>query len=375
MSEEVMKELPNFLRRSLDQLNLSRLNIVLHGGEPLLMKPARVDRLLSSLTAELGARAEIAFAVQTNGVLINDEWISLFEKHQVKVGVSIDGHKHTHDRLRPDHSGAGSYDDTIRGWGMLKSAFNAGRLKRVGALCVVHATTDEDSRTLLGHLVNTLGIASPNLNFPRGGRDSVDAIIWNKASDKHRHMVKSFTANLIEPKFHYVRGIADVLLALYSDRGAERNDRRSSFRHHIATISSAGDLNVDDNLMGIDASLSDSGLTIFGTSLKDLVLGSVWQRLNTAVDTIPAECSGCPWFRSCRSGDLYNRFSRRDGFAGKTVLCDTIKMIHEEVADFLVERKVVKLKELATRLDEAPVVSAADTFSSLMLKPELGEAA
>jgi len=60
--------------------------IGLHGGEPLCMPKADVDKILSKCK-ELSGRSQI----QTNGVLIDDEWIEIFKKNKTHVGVSCDG--------------------------------------------------------------------------------------------------------------------------------------------------------------------------------------------------------------------------------------------------------------------------------------------
>jgi len=131
-------------------------------------------------------------------------------------------------------------------------------------------------------------------------------------------------------------------------------------------VSSEGALFIDDNVLGIDDSFTTTDLTIFGTSLRDLIESPTWQQLNAAVDHVPAACEDCPWRRSCRSGALFNRFSRHGGFDNKSVLCDTLQMIHEEVAGYLVAHKVVNLETLAARLSEVPQVTGRDTLASLL---------
>jgi len=58
----------------------------LHGGEPLLLKFDDVRRLLEKIYSLWGSTS-----IQTNGTLITDEHIELFEQYRTAVGVSIDG--------------------------------------------------------------------------------------------------------------------------------------------------------------------------------------------------------------------------------------------------------------------------------------------
>ena len=364
ITEEVVDELPRFLVRSLDQLKLQRIRLSLHGGEPLLLKKPRFDDLCRRLRETLDPLVDLRIGMQTNGVLIDDEWIEIFSRHRISVGVSIDGPKQLHDRHRPDKRGRGSYDGAVRGLRVLQSAVADGKLGHCGSLCTVHH--EPETAGVLRHLIEDLGVSSPGLNFPRGGWDCEDAIRWNQEIDTHRSLVRYWLDHCVYPKFHFVRGIADVLLALRSDNGARYNDQRVSCQHHIATVSSEGALLIDDNVLGIDESFATSDLTIFGTSLRDLIESPIWQKLNAAVDLVPAECEECPWRRSCRSGALFNRFSRQDGFARKSVLCETLQMIHEEAANYLVANKVVTLEALAERLGAEPQVTGRDTLARLL---------
>jgi uncharacterized protein len=58
----------------------------LHGGEPLLLGKRKVEQLFKIIMAKCGQNG-----IQTNGLLIDNEWIDMFVKYNVNVGVSLDG--------------------------------------------------------------------------------------------------------------------------------------------------------------------------------------------------------------------------------------------------------------------------------------------
>jgi len=64
---------------------LSR-DIVLHGGEPLAWGKDVVEELLRFIYQLTGKSG-----VQTNGTLIDDDYIDMFKKYKTHVGISIDG--------------------------------------------------------------------------------------------------------------------------------------------------------------------------------------------------------------------------------------------------------------------------------------------
>jgi uncharacterized protein len=56
---------------------------------------------------------KIKLSVQTNGVLLNEEWADVFSKYEIPVGISIDGPIDVHNRNRVYSDGRGSYDDVV----------------------------------------------------------------------------------------------------------------------------------------------------------------------------------------------------------------------------------------------------------------------
>ena len=58
---------------------------------------------------------QVSNTLQTNGILLDDEWCRFFSDNKFLLGISIDGPKEFHDRYRLDHSGKGTFDRVIRG--------------------------------------------------------------------------------------------------------------------------------------------------------------------------------------------------------------------------------------------------------------------
>lgn len=84
------------------------------GGEPTL---AGVDffRRAVELEQQHGAPGQVVGnALQTNGVLIDQEWCSLFRDYRFLIGLSLDGPREVHDRFRVFESGKGSWEYVMR---------------------------------------------------------------------------------------------------------------------------------------------------------------------------------------------------------------------------------------------------------------------
>lgn len=77
------------------------INIVFHGGEPLLRPASWFDERCAS-ARKLAERhgKQIRFQLQTNGTLLTDEHVAVFAKHHVVVSVSLDGPSDVHNAMR-----------------------------------------------------------------------------------------------------------------------------------------------------------------------------------------------------------------------------------------------------------------------------------
>ena len=119
------------------------VSFVFQGGEPTL---AGLDfyKHLVTLQGKYNTRSiPVHYAIQTNGYLIDDDWADFLATHQFLVGLSLDGTRETHDRLRKDAEGNGTYDTVTRA---------ARALERHGAafniLCVVNEGVARDPQKI-----------------------------------------------------------------------------------------------------------------------------------------------------------------------------------------------------------------------------------
>ena len=94
----------------------SVLTFMFQGGEPLL---AGLDFFKKFVEAAERLRTQgsiINYSLQTNGTLIDEEFCSFFKDNKFLIGVSVDGNKELHNKMRPD-----SFDGAMRGVELLRS--------------------------------------------------------------------------------------------------------------------------------------------------------------------------------------------------------------------------------------------------------------
>ena len=111
--------LDNYIRQYIAAQSLDTVHFAWQGGEPTLLG---VDffRKAVLLQKKYANGKHIENSLQTNGILLNEEWGRFFAEAQILVGVSIDGPKELHDCYRTDKAGYSSFDRVLRGLEVLK---------------------------------------------------------------------------------------------------------------------------------------------------------------------------------------------------------------------------------------------------------------
>ena len=52
-------------------------------------------------------------SLQTNGLLVDENWCRFFQENHFLIGLSLDGPEHIHDRYRRDRNGQGTFSRVI----------------------------------------------------------------------------------------------------------------------------------------------------------------------------------------------------------------------------------------------------------------------
>ena len=90
-------------------------SIAWQGGEPTLMGVDFYRRLMEWEKKYVQPRSRVSNALQTNGILLDEEWCTFLHDNDWLVGISLDGPKRLHDFYRKDFSGKGTFDRVMRG--------------------------------------------------------------------------------------------------------------------------------------------------------------------------------------------------------------------------------------------------------------------
>lgn len=289
----------------------SSVEVILHGGEPLLAGPEAIASLIDRLRGDLPAECRLDLAVQTNGILLDDRFLNVFRRNGVRIGVSLDGGRTANDRHRRFPDGRGSFVH-VRS---VLDALAAQPDVYAGILCTVDLANDP-VRTY----ERLLAFAPPKLDFllPHGnwvhrppGRPPDPGV-----APYGEWLVAAFDRWYDAPRRETEVRLFDSLVALVlGGRGA--SEAVGPDLPDVVTIQTDGSLSAHDALLTTAPGMAATGLTVFANTLDE---AAAHPRVRTG-SSLGATCRACPVVRLCGGGLPAHRFRGGDDFTGPSVYC------------------------------------------------------
>jgi uncharacterized protein len=113
------------------------------GGEPTLMGLDWFEAVIAEEMKHGRGGQVVGNAFQTNGLLVNEDWARWFARHQVVVGLSLDGPREVHDHFRKNAAGTGTFDRVIAAAELMMDHGVA-----MNVLCVVNRVSQDRGREI-----------------------------------------------------------------------------------------------------------------------------------------------------------------------------------------------------------------------------------
>jgi uncharacterized protein len=295
----------------------SSISVVFHGGEPLLVGAAALDRVATAIRAAVPTPTTVDFSVQTNGVLLDEAFLDVFRRHDVRVGVSVDGDQAATDRHRVLPSGRGSYASVARGIRLLAEERNRGIYG--GLLCTVDLANDPVAT--YEWLVEQFAPPRLDLLLPHGnwsvpppGRpptfDESGYSAWLIAIFDRWYAAAQFETE--------IRLFDSMILSILGGRSeTEALGPRSA----IVTVETDGSYERSDALKTTQEGLAATGLNVFEHDFDAAVRA-------TTAPPLSDTCRACPVLSVCGGGLLAHRYRADNGFVNPSVYCaDLLRVI------------------------------------------------
>ncbi|MFI7633923.1 FxsB family cyclophane-forming radical SAM/SPASM peptide maturase [Nonomuraea sp. NPDC049400] len=296
--------------------DVDKIDVVLHGGEPLLAGHERLDEIARVLRGALDGACQVDLHIQTNGILLDERHCDLFAEHGIQVGVSLDGDKAANDRHRLYASGRSSYDQVLRAVELLRKRPEI----YAGLLCTIDVANEpitvyEALRELQPPRIDfLLPYATwdnpPERPSPTAYADWLIAVFerWNADG-------RPMSVRLFESIIRTTRGDASLSEAV----GLEPST--------MIVIDTDGSYELVDSLKVAYDGAPATGHDVFQHALDEVATHPGVLARQGGLENLSATCRECPIVTSC-GGGLYTHRFRAGSFDNPSVYCaDLVKLI------------------------------------------------
>ena len=324
MSDEVLEQ---FVRDYLFAQTASEVHFAWQGGEPTLMGLDFFRKAVELQRRYAPSGVKITNSLQTNGVLLNDEWCRFLKVERFLVGLSLDGPRDLHDAYRVNKRGQSTFEKVYRA---LK------RLQRHGVeyniLCVVHRVNAMHPLRVY-RFYKREGVQFIQFIPAVEGAPNGDVTEWTVSG-------KAWGDFLCAVFDEWVReDIGRIFVQLFEVALEAWLGREPSLCVHARTCGDClamernGDLFSCDHYVSPDYYLGN----IMQTSLGQMVASPFQRRFGTDKwDTLPRMCRKCDVLFACHGGCPKHRFIRTpDGEVGLNYLCEGYQRFFTHIAPYM----------------------------------------
>ena len=300
--------------------SLPRIDLILHGGEPLLAGPDLIRHAVTSVRTKAGPDVSVDAQVQTNGVLLDQSFLRLFDEFGVHVGVSLDGTAAGHDLHRRHADGRGSHGEVRSGLDLLTAP--AYRHLFGGLLSTIDLRNDPiDTYEAL------LEFAPPSVDFllPHGNWDTPPPgrVPGDEATPYGDWLVAVFDRWYGAPNRETrVRLFGEIIQLLLG--GASRTESVGLSPLGMVVVETDGSVEQVDTLKSAYEGAAATGLHVERDAFDEVLLLPSTAARQIGEKALSAQCQDCRLKRVCGGGHYTHRYRGGSGFANPSVYCDDL---------------------------------------------------
>lgn len=309
---------------------LSSVDIILHGGEPLLTGARWLTELTGLFRAQIPA--ELNFTIQTNGTLLRRPMLKTLRDLGIGVGVSLDGDAEATGRHRLYHSGRNSYDDVADGLLLLGSA----EFRDIygGILCVIDASQEPVAtyESLLKFAPPALDLLLPHANWssPPPGADYADWLI--------AVFERWYSAPVQETRIRLFTELIQLILG-----GSAAVEVLGLQPETLIVVGTDGTIKQLDSLSSAYADAAETGLHILTSSFDAALDHPTTVARQLGADALSDQCRACPVMEICGGGLYPHRYREGAGFRNPSVYCaDLLRLINHVKARVMSDLAVLR---------------------------------
>jgi len=330
MTPEVIRQATQRIREHIRTHDIDELELIIHGGEPLLLGHKRLEFLLEELSG-LRDSSKVSVSIQTNGSLLSMQSIRMFEEHDVKVGVSLDGYPELQNKTKLA-TGGDSYPAIFRGIQLLQEELGPQHFR--GLLAVIDL--EGDPVRVYDHFLE-LGIKRMDFLLPL--RNHKYPIGYDPESKAYFCWLQQLFDRYFQDDDETIEirifdSIIDLLL------GAQLP--MCSIRHSaldILVIETSGSIELVDDLRICGNDFTNLGLNVQSNTLAQFFDTRRFSELLLAERHLPTTCRTCKHLNVCGSGGHAFRYGADDTWNHPSIYCEDTAALIQHIADAIFEEK------------------------------------
>ena len=317
MLESTVQSFAKRVREYAENIGLSEVNIIFHGGEPLMCGSNKLIEFADMISDILSEEIKPSYSIQTNGTLITETFLSECEKRNIGISLSIDGHKCVHDKHRRYKNGKSSYNDVLNGIRLLKghpSIFE-------GVIGVVDPCFEPEN-------VDLLLPDSTYIDLPKGRAEQPDLY--------KNWLIRAFDAWFFNHQSLQLRTFEHILAGILGEGSAL--DAFGLGNLDYLTVETDGTYHTSDILKVAYENASAIGFSVDEGSIEQALSSEKVKQYNTllSVGALPQKCKECTYSTLCGGGSLPHRYNETNGFNNPSVYCEEMyTLIHHAKEIFI----------------------------------------
>ncbi len=328
ISDEVISRTAQRIAEHAASHRLPTVQVVLHGGEPLLAGRARLRRVATELESALRGVCPLDLRIHTNGVLLDEQFCELFAEHDIRVGISVDGDRAANDRHRRYADGRSSYDQVIRATGLLR----AGRFRHLyaGLLCTIDVANDP--AVVYDSLIS---LDPPRIDFllPHATWETPPPRDPDTDEQYADWLIAIFDRWLAQGRPVEIRTFASIISTLTG--GDSLTEALGLAPAALVIVETDGTYEQVDSLKTAFDGAPATGLNVFDHSLDVVGQHSGMIARQQGLAGLCQTCQDCPVVTSCGGGLYTHRYRAATGFANPSVYCADLLKLISHVSDRL----------------------------------------
>ncbi|WP_433519768.1 FxsB family cyclophane-forming radical SAM/SPASM peptide maturase [Nonomuraea sp. CA-143628] len=303
--------------------DLPSVELILHGGEPLLAGPGLIAHIITATREAVGRSARVGARVQTNGIRLDVDHLRLFAELDIAVAVSLDGDRNAHDQHRKFANGKGSYDAVTQSLRLLRDSFPH---LFSGLLCTIDLRNDPlaSYEALLEHRPPKIDFLLPlgNWSFPPPRRLPGSATTpyadWLIAVFDRWYAAPHMETN--------VRLFSEIIQLLLGGRSNSEAVGLSPVT--VLVIDTDGTIELSDTVRSSSPGAASTGLHVDMNTFDDALLLPETAARQLGEPALAPECRACDMRNVCGGGQFVHRYRSGSGFANPSVYCpDLLQLI------------------------------------------------